>query len=66
MVSLLRPLQVDASVVLALVLDPRPEPDLVQQMMALALMVWVTSCTAAMIASGVVASGGLRWESIRL
>ena len=36
------------------------------QMMARACRVWVTSCTAAMMASGVVASGGVRWESMML
>ena len=33
------------------------EPDFVQVTMARAWMVWVTSCTAAMIASAVVSSG---------
>ena len=40
-------------------------PDLVQQTMARASMVSVTSCTAAMMASGVVFSGVPRWASIR-
>ena len=39
-------------------------PDFVQQTMARAWMVLVTSCTAAMMASGVVASGSLRCKSM--
>ena len=39
-------------------------PDLVQQTMARASMVWVISCTAAISASGVVFSGTPRWLSI--
>ena len=39
-------------------------PDLVQHTMARASMVWVTSCTAAMMASGVVFSGVPRWDSM--
>ena len=39
-------------------------PDFVQQTMVRAWIVCVTSCTAAMIASAVVDSGGLRWESM--
>ncbi len=39
-------------------------PDFVQHTMARASMVWVTSCTAAMMASGVVFPGYCRWDSM--